>query len=119
MEKRKMKIDVVVLFWSWYICLYFKVSVSGTAPGSIPHDIALKVTQIPGGQLSEATGFAINPESVVQVKQGENISVTTSENLKVNNVKVRNVQGQQVDLLPLTNNLWSLRSLVPGSKQSW
>jgi hypothetical protein len=92
----------------------FKVSVTGTAPGSIPHDIALKVTQIPGGQLSEATGFAIKPESVVQVKQGENINVTTSENLKVNNVKARNVQGQQVDLLPLPNNLWSLQSLVPG-----
>jgi hypothetical protein len=79
-----------------------------------PHEIALKVTQIPGGQLSEATGFAIIPESVVQVKQGENIMVTTSENLKVNNVKVRNVQGQQVDLLPLPNNLWLLQSLVPG-----
>jgi hypothetical protein len=37
----------------------FKVSVAGTAPGSIPHDIALKLTQIPGGQLSETTGFAI------------------------------------------------------------
>ena len=92
----------------------FKVSVAGTAPGSIPHDIALKVTQIPGGQLSEATGFAISPESVVQVKQGENIIVTTSENLKVNNVKAKNVQGQQVDLTPLPNNLWSLQNLVPG-----
>jgi hypothetical protein len=40
--------------------------------------------------------------------------VTTSENLKVNNVKARNVQGQQVDLLPLPNNLWSLQNLVPG-----
>jgi hypothetical protein len=65
----------------------FKVSVSGTAPGSIPHEIALKVTQIPGGQLSEATGFAISPENVVQVKQGENINVTASENLKVKNVR--------------------------------
>ena len=92
----------------------FKVSVAGTAPGSIPHDIALKVTQIPGGQLSETTGFAINPESVVQVKQGENIMVTTSENLKVNNVKAKNVQGQQVDLIPLPNNIWSLQNLVPG-----
>jgi hypothetical protein len=82
----------------------FKVSVAGTAPGSIPHDIALKVTQIPGGQLSETTGFAISPESVVQVKQGENIMVTTSENLKVHDVKARNVQGQQVDLMPLPNN---------------
>ena len=92
----------------------FKVSVAGTAPGSIPHDIALKVTQIPGGQLSEATGFAISPESVVQVKQVENIMVTTSENLKVNNVKAKNMQGQQVNLLPLPNNIWSLQNLVPG-----
>ena len=92
----------------------FKVSVAGTAPGSIPHDIALKVTQIPGGQLSETTGFAISPESVVQVKQGENIMVTTSENLKVNNVKAKNVQGQQVDLIPMPNNIWSLQNLVPG-----
>jgi hypothetical protein len=37
----------------------FKVSVSGTAPDSVPHDISLKFTQIPGGQLSETTGFAI------------------------------------------------------------
>jgi hypothetical protein len=50
----------------------------------------------------------------VQVKQGENIDVTTSENLEVNYVKARNVQGQQVDLLPLPNNLWSLQNLVPG-----
>ena len=62
----------------------------------------------------KTTGFAINPESVVQVKQGENIMVTTSENLKVNNVKAKNVQGQQVDLLPLPNNVWSLQNLVPG-----
>jgi hypothetical protein len=92
----------------------FKVSVAGTATGSVPHEIALKLTQIPDGQLSKATGFVINPESVVQVKQGENIVVSTSENLKVNNVKARNVQGLQVDLLPLPNNLWSLQNLVPG-----
>jgi hypothetical protein len=92
----------------------FKVSVTGTAPGSVPHDVALKVTQIPGGQLSETTGFAITPESVVQVKQGENITVTTSENLKVKNVKAKNVQGQQVDLIPLPNNIWSIQNLVPG-----
>jgi hypothetical protein len=40
--------------------------------------------------------------------------VTTSENLKVNSVKAKNVQGQQVDLLPLPNNIWSLQSLLPG-----
>ena len=92
----------------------FTVSAAGTAAGSILHEIPLKMTQIPGGQLSETTGFVINPESVVQVKQGENIMVTTSENLKVNNVKAKNVQGQQVDLIPLPNNIWSLQNLVPG-----
>ena len=40
--------------------------------------------------------------------------VTTSENLKVNNVKAKNVQGQQVDLLPLPNSVWSLQNLIPG-----
>jgi hypothetical protein len=50
----------------------------------------------------------------VQVKQGENINVTASENLKVKNVKAKSVQVQQVDLLPLPNNIWSLRSLIPG-----
>jgi hypothetical protein len=40
--------------------------------------------------------------------------VTTSENLKVNNVKAKNVQGQQVDLIPLPNNIWSLQDLIPG-----
>jgi hypothetical protein len=92
----------------------FKVSVAGTATGSIPHEIPLKMTQIPGGQLSETTGFAINPENVVQVKQGENLVVTTSENLKVNNVRARNAQSLPADLLPMPNNLWSLQSLVPG-----
>jgi hypothetical protein len=91
----------------------FKVSVTGTAPGSVPHDLALKMTQIPGGQISGTTGFVINPESVVQVKQGENIMVTTSENLKVNNVKAKNVQGQQVDLIPLPDNLWLLQTSSP------
>jgi hypothetical protein len=92
----------------------FKVLVSGTAPGSDPHDIVLKATQIPGGQPSQTTDFAIKPESVVQVKQGENINVTTSESMKVKNVKAKNVQGQQVDLMPLPNNIWSLQNLVPG-----
>jgi uncharacterized membrane protein YgcG len=50
----------------------------------------------------------------VQVKQGVNITVTTSENLKVKNVKAKNVQGQQLDLIPLPNNMWSLQNLVPG-----
>ena len=54
----------------------FMVSVAGTAAGSIPHQIDLKVTQLPGGQLSEGTGFIVGPEDVVQVKQGENLIVS-------------------------------------------
>lgn len=50
----------------------FLVSVAGTAVGSIPHQIDLKVTQLPGGQLSEVNGFIVGPEDIVQVKQGEN-----------------------------------------------
>jgi hypothetical protein len=49
-----------------------EVSVTGTAIGSIPHQLDLKTTQTPNGQLSEVTGFVIDPEDVLQVKQGEN-----------------------------------------------
>jgi hypothetical protein len=92
----------------------FNVSVAGTAVGSIPHQIDLKATQLPGGQLSEVSGFAVSPEDVVQVKQGENIVVSTSANLKTHNVKVTNTQGQLMDLLPLSSNTWSLQGLSPG-----
>lgn len=92
----------------------FQVSVAGTAIGSIPHQLNLKVTEIPGGQLSEVSGFVINPENVVQVKQGENIMVSTSANLKTHQVKVTNTQGQSTNLLPLPNNAWSLQGLIPG-----
>ena len=43
----------------------FLVSVAGTAVGSIPHQIDLKVTQLPGGQLTEVSVFAVSPEDVV------------------------------------------------------
>jgi hypothetical protein len=92
----------------------FNVSVAGTAVGSIPHQIDLKATQLPGGQLSEVSGFAVSPEDVVQVRQGENIVVSTSANLKTHNVKVTNTQGQLMDLLPLSSNTWSLQGLAPG-----
>src|ERR671918_630416 len=87
----------------------FMVSVAGTAAGSIPHQIDLKVTQLPGGQLSEVTGFVVGPEDVVQVGQGENIVVSTSADLKTHKVKVTNTQGQLLELLPLSSNTWSLQ----------
>jgi hypothetical protein len=92
----------------------FNVSVVGTAVDSIPHQIDLKVTELPGGQLSEVSGFAVSPEDVVQVKQGENIVVSTSTDLKTHKVKVTNAQGQLSELLPLSSNIWSLQGLTPG-----
>ena len=45
----------------------FLVAVAGTAVGSIPHQIDLKVTQLPGGQLSEVTGFIVGPEEPLAI----------------------------------------------------
>ena len=92
----------------------FMVSVAGTAVGSIPHQIDLKITQLPGGQLSEVGGFIIAPEDVIQVKQGENLIVSTSPDLRTHQVTVRNVQGISIDLVPLPSNAWSLQGLLPG-----
>jgi hypothetical protein len=92
----------------------FKVSVAGTAAGSVPHEIDLKLTQLPGGQLSEVSGFAVSPEDVVQVKQGENLIVSTSPDLRTHQVTAKNVQGISIDLVPLPNNVWSLQGLIPG-----
>lgn len=92
----------------------FMVSVAGTAVGSIPHQIDLKVTQLPGGQLSQVTGFIVGPEDVVQVKQGENLIVSTSPDLTTHQVTVINMQGIPVDLVPLPSNAWSLQGLLPG-----
>jgi hypothetical protein len=92
----------------------FKVSVAGTAAGSVPHEIDLKLTQLPGGQLSEVSGFAVSPEDVVQVKQGENLIVSTSPDLRTRQVTAKNVQGISIDLVSLPNNVWSLQGLIPG-----
>jgi hypothetical protein len=92
----------------------FMVAVAGTAVGSIPHQIDLKITQLPGGQLSEVTGFIVGPEDVVQVKQGENLIVSTSPDLTTHQVTVRNIQGIPIDLVPLPSNAWSLQGLLPG-----
>jgi hypothetical protein len=82
----------------------FKVSVVGTVACSVPHEIDLKLTQLPGGQLSEVSGFAVSPEDIVQVKQGENLIVSTSPGLRTHQVTARNVQGMSIDLVPLPNS---------------
>ena len=90
------------------------VSVAGTAVGSVPHQIDLKTTQFPGGQISQVTGFVVSPEDVVQVNQGENLLVATSPDLRTNQVTLRNLQGQQINLIPLPSGVWSMQGLIPG-----
>jgi hypothetical protein len=92
----------------------FQLSVAGTAVGSVPRQIDLKVTQLPDGQLSQVSGFIVGPEDVLQVKQGENLIVSTSPDLTTNKVTVINMQGIPVDLVPLPSNAWSLQGLLPG-----
>ena len=92
----------------------FKVSVAGTDTWSIPRQLDLKATQIPNGKLSEVTGFVIDPKDVIQVKQGENLTVSTSQDLKIHKIKVKNTQGELIELLPLSNSLWSLQGLTTG-----
>ena len=84
----------------------FQLSVAGTAVGSVPRQIDLKVTQLPGGQLSQVSGFVVGPEDVLQVKQGENLIVSTSPDLTTNQVTVINMQGIPVDLVSLPSNTW-------------
>jgi hypothetical protein len=69
---------------------------------------------LPGGQLSQVSGFVVGPEDVLQVKQGENLIVSTSPDLRTHQVTVRNIQGIPIDLVPLPSNAWSLQGLLPG-----
>ena len=71
----------------------FTVSVAGTADGSVPHQIDLKMTQLPGGQISKVTGFIVGPEDVVQVNQGENLLVATSPDLRTQNVTLKSTRS--------------------------
>jgi hypothetical protein len=92
----------------------FQVSVAGTSVGSTPHQVNLKVTQLPGGQLSEVSGFTVSPEDVVQVKQGENLIVSTSPELQTHKVTAKNIQGIPIDMVQLPSNVWSTQGLMPG-----
>ncbi|CAN5179144.1 hypothetical protein BH18THE2_BH18THE2_14570 [soil metagenome] len=85
--------------------------------GDTIHELDLKATQNANGQVSPISGFAINPESVVQVKQGQNILVFTTPtgNEKIEKVKVTNTEGKITELLPLQNNQWSLSGLSIGA----
>jgi hypothetical protein len=65
------------------------------------------------GQLSEVTNFIVGPEDVVQVRQGENLIVSTGPDIRTNKVAIINMQGIPVDLVPLPSNTWLLQGLLP------
>jgi hypothetical protein len=85
--------------------------------GDTIRDLNMKATQDANGQVNPVGGFAINPESVIQVKQGQNIMVLTTPtvNEKIEKVKVTDTQGKIVDLVSLQNNQWSLSGLSVGA----
>jgi hypothetical protein len=70
------------------------------------------------GQVVPVSNFAISPESVVQVKQGESLTVFTSTNepQRIEKVKVIDANGLETELLPLStqNTQYSLNNLNVG-----
>jgi hypothetical protein len=90
----------------------FKVFVVNTTV----HDLGLKAVQASNGDIIPTNNFAITPESVVQVKQGQNLMVITNTNEpeRIEKVKVTNTQGVVTDLVYLQNSQYSLSGLNVG-----
>lgn len=80
------------------------------------HTIGLKATQLDNGQVIPVANFEIAPESVVSVKQGENLLVMTSTNepQRVEKVKVTDNSGKVTELVPTQPNVYSLSGLQAG-----
>jgi hypothetical protein len=76
----------------------------------------LKATQLDNGQVIPVANFEIAPESVVSVKQGENLLVMTSTNepQRVEKVKVTDNSGKVTELVPTQPNVYSLSGLQAG-----
>ncbi|HEX2471397.1 MAG TPA: hypothetical protein VHJ59_01470 [Nitrososphaera sp.] len=88
----------------------FKVFVSGSVPGATTvRELDLKAQQIPDKKLIPASGFVVKPESVMQVKQGQNLFVFTSDGVDlVEKVRITDENGIMTNLLPSREREWSL-----------
>jgi hypothetical protein len=84
--------------------------------GNTIHDLNIKATEGTNGQILPVSGFVIDPEDVVQVRQGQNLIITTSTNepQRIEKVKVVNTAGQFIELVSLTPNQWSLQGFATG-----
>jgi hypothetical protein len=82
----------------------------------VTHELDLKATEGQNGQISEVSSFAIKPESVVQLKQNENLTVFTSTNEpdRIEKVKVTNQNGELTELTKVGGNEWSLQGFDVG-----
>ena len=82
----------------------------------VTRELDLKATEGQNGQINEVSGFAIKPESVVQLKQNENLTVFTSTNEpdKIEKVKVTNQNGELTELVKIGGNEWSLQGFDVG-----
>ena len=67
----------------------------------VTRELDLKATEGQNGQINEVSGFAIKPESVVQINQNENLTVFTSTNEpdRIEKVKVTDQNGKLMDLV--------------------
>jgi hypothetical protein len=82
----------------------------------VTRELDLKATEGQNGQINEVSGFAIKPESVVQLNQNENLTIFTSTNEpnRIEKVKVTNQNGELVELTKVGGNDWSLQGFDVG-----
>jgi hypothetical protein len=91
----------------------FKVLVTDD---DVTRELDLKATEGQNGQVNEVSGFAIRPESVVQINQNENLTVFTSTNEpdRIEKVKVTDQSGELTELTRIGGNEWSLQGFNDG-----
>jgi hypothetical protein len=91
----------------------FKVFV---ADDGVTRELDLRATEGQNGQVNEVSGFAIKPESVVQINQNENLTVFTSTNEpdRIEKVKVTDQTGELIELTKIGGNEWSLQGFDDG-----
>jgi hypothetical protein len=79
------------------------------------HELELTATEGQNGQVNQVSGFAIEPNSVVQINQNENLQVFTSTNEpeRVEKVKLTDHNGQLIELSKVGNG-WSLQGFDDG-----
>jgi hypothetical protein len=82
--------------------------------GVFVHDLNLKATESEDGKVDTVSDFEIDPEDVVQVRQGGNIMVFTgAEEDKIDKVKVTSTEGITTELVGVKNS-YSVQVLATG-----